>query len=218
MATNSEFAWLPGLAAKTAIYKIAAAEIPAERQQMLSAAASEIAAGLQEHGEIALNFICTHNSRRSHLAQLWAAIACTAFGVEGVSCVSGGTEATACNERIVRSLRRAGLSVVAQSPASQNPVYLVQYEERTQPIELYSKKYDDPSNPSQNFFAMMCCSDADEKCPVVLGAIGRVSLHFVDPKISDGTDQESATYDHRRDQIASEMCYLVAQIAQQSAA
>lgn len=216
MATDSEIAWLPGLSERVAQYIVAAGEIHADRQDFLAAAASEIAAGLKEHNSIALNFICTHNSRRSHLSQLWAAIACRAFGLDGIACVSGGTEATACNERIVRSLRRAGLSVVAEEPASQNPRYLVQYAERNVPIELYSKKYDDPANPAANFFAMMCCSDADDKCPVVHGAIGRIALHFVDPKVSDDTDKEAATYDHRRDQIAAEMFYLIGEVAKAS--
>ncbi len=209
-------AWLPGLEANIATYKHAANELPVERVELLGEASTEIAAALKGQSKIALNFICTHNSRRSHLAQLWCAVACREYGLhDRVISVSGGTEATACNERIVRSLRRCGLSVVAQDPTAGNPRYWVQYEEQTPPIELYSKKFDAGENPSDNFFAMMCCSDADEKCPVVRGASGRVALHYLDPKVSDDSEVEAATYDSRRDQIAAEMMFMIGRVAEQ---
>ncbi|MGB5463515.1 MAG: protein-tyrosine-phosphatase, partial [Aureibaculum sp.] len=44
---------------------------------------------------IRLNFICTHNSRRSHLSQVWAQTMASYFNVKNVFCYSGGTEATA---------------------------------------------------------------------------------------------------------------------------
>ncbi len=201
--------WLPLLASRIAQYEVAATELPVTRSEFLSDAAQSIATALKEKNLVSLNFICTHNSRRSHLSQLWAAVACRAYGIDSIISVSGGTEATACNERIVRSLRRGGVNVVTANPTDDNPRYLAQYEERTAPLELFSKRYNDPFNPSKDFFAMMCCSDADEKCPVINGAIGRVALHYQDPKISDGTVAESATYDARRDQIAAEMFFLV---------
>src|SRR5579871_796667 len=58
-----------------------------------------------------LTFICTHNSRRSHLSQLWAATAATYYGVAGIETFSGGTEATAFNPRAVAAIKRAGLKV-----------------------------------------------------------------------------------------------------------
>ncbi len=203
--------WLQGLARRIAQYEVAASELPTARAEFLSSAAKDISAAMRDKQQVSLNFICTHNSRRSHLSQLWAAVACRAYGIDSINSVSGGTEATACNERIVRSLRRAGLSVVATDPSHSNPRYLAQFEESTPPLELFSKRYDDAYNPSQDFFAMMCCSDADDKCPVVGGAIGRVALHYKDPKSSDGTPAEAATYDTRRDQIAAEMFFLIGQ-------
>ncbi len=41
---------------------------------------------------INLNFICTHNSRRSHLSQIWAQTMATFFNIKNVHCYSGGTE------------------------------------------------------------------------------------------------------------------------------
>ena len=48
----------------------------------------------------------------------------------------------------------------------------------------------------------MVCNDADQKCPTVPGATDRFAIPFVDPKVSDGTEAEAATYDERCAQIA----------------
>ena len=188
--------------------------LSSERANFLSGAAEQIGQSLSERTEIGLNFICTHNSRRSHLGQAWAAIASHRFGLaERVSAYSGGTEATACNERIVRSLREIGLSIVSAAPEESNPLYWLQFAELTAPIRLFSKRHDSSENPQNDFWAMMCCSDADEKCPIISGAIGRVSLHYRDPKESDDSPQEKATYAERRDEIGAEILYLFENIA-----
>lgn len=212
MHNVAKLRWLPNLSDIIERVEVASGKLATDRQVLLSDAAVQIAGQLQERGAVGLNFICTHNSRRSHLSQLWAATAAAAYQVDGIGCFSGGTEATACNERIVRSLRRGGFSVVTQTPSDANPHYWAQFEESLGPVELFSKRYDVRENPESGFFAMMCCSDADGKCPVVQGASGRVALHYNDPKASDGTLQEDATYDARRDEIAAEMFFLLREV------
>ena len=54
----------------------------------------------------------------------------------------------------------------------------------------------------------MVCNDADQKCPTVPGAIDRFAIPFVDPKVSDGTEAEAATYDERCAQIAREFLWV----------
>ena len=152
--------------------------------------------------------------RRSHLSQIWAHVAGYANGLSGLSFVSGGTEATACNPRIVASLRRAGFSVVNPTPGEENPRYLMQFAEDAGTIELFSKTYDDPYNAGSPFFAMMCCDHADQNCPVILGSVGRVALHYRDPKESDDSPNESATYDERRDEIGAEMFALMRMVSE----
>lgn len=181
------------------------------RKAVLDEAAAFVASGLKEGGEARLTFICTHNSRRSHLAQVWAQVAARYYGIEGVRTFSGGTEATACNIRTVRALRRAGLSV-ADLTGGDNPVYLVQYAEGAPAIRAFSKVYDAEGNPKEGFAAMMCCDHADEACPLVRGASGRFSVHYVDPKKGDGTPGEGAGYDERCRQIAGEMFYLMSRV------
>ena len=157
-----------------------------------------------------LNFICTHNSRRSQMAQLWAAAAAAYFGIEGVQAYSGGTEATAFNPRAVATMERAGF--IVDNPGGDNPHYLVSYSEGGPAIECFSKTYDDPFNPSGGFAAIMTCSDADAACPVVLGAAERFAVRYEDPKAFDDTPREAAAYDERCLQIAAEMLYLFSRV------
>ncbi len=161
-----------------------------------------------------LTFICTHNSRRSHLAQVWAQAAAHHFALPDVHTFSGGTETTACNIRTVRAMRRAGHSIATLSEGD-NPKYLVQFSENAQPLACYSKRYNSPENPAEDYVAMMCCADVSEKCPVVTGATSKVALHYLDPKIADDTPQEAERYDERCRQIAEEMFYLMAQVKSQ---
>ena len=156
-----------------------------------------------------LNFICTHNSRRSHLTQIWAQTAAAVNGLE-LETFSGGTEATAFNPNAVAALKRAGFEI--ESDGGNNPKYIVKYAVEAAPIICFSKKFDDESNPQSAFAAVMTCSEADAECPVIFGADVRIKLLYEDPKVSDGTAQEQATYDERCRQIASEMFYVFSQI------
>ena len=157
-----------------------------------------------------LTYICTHNSRRSHMSQLWGATAAAWYGIDGVRTFSGGTEATAFNPRAVAALERAGFEI--ENPGGENPHYRVTYGPDAPVMECFSKKYDDSFNPANGFAAVMTCSRADESCPVVMGADLRVGIPYDDPKAADGTPQESARYDERCKQIAAEMLYLFSRV------
>ncbi len=187
-------------------------ELSQERQELLLKAASAISDSLTKHGKAELLFVCTHNSRRSHLGQVWASVAAEQYGVKNVQSYSCGTESTECNIRTVKSLRRSGLSVVQQS-LKKNPIYLLQFSEGREPIGLFSKAFGDATLPTKNLIAMMCCDDADQKCPIVPGAEARFALHYQDPKSQDGTPNEAAAYDERSMQIASEMLFVFRNVA-----
>ncbi len=163
--------------------------------------------GRINNGKIAhLNFICTHNSRRSQFSQVWAQVLADYFGVKA-RCYSGGVEVTAFNERAVASLVRTGFQIT--SAGDNNPVYEITYAENWPAINAYSKLFDDPANPQHEFAAVMTCSHADENCPFIPGASERISMHFEDPKIYDGTDLEKLKYDERSRQIAAELFYVM---------
>jgi arsenate reductase len=187
--------------------------VSAERRAVLEPLAAYIrekqAAGLP----LKLIFICTHNSRRSHLGQVWAQVAALRYGVAPVDCFSGGTETTACNPRTVAALERAGLEAQPVT-AGDNPVWLLRYADGVPPLAAFSKVYDQAPNPRRDFAAVMTCSHAEENCPFVPGAEKRFSVMYDDPKAADGTPEEAAVYDARCRQIAAEMLYVFYRAAQ----
>lgn len=186
-------------------------EIPDERKAKLK----EIAAYVRQQkadGESAqLTFICTHNSRRSHMSQVWAMTAAHHYGIgEQFRSYSGGTEATAFNENAIAALERAGFKI--NNPGGENPHVMLSAGNQIPEMECFSKTYDDIFNPASDFAAVMTCSDADKNCPIVPGAEERFSIPYVDPKVSDGTPEKASTYDTRCAQIGREMFYLMSQI------
>lgn len=182
-----------------------------ERKVLLNQFAEFISNKLKEEKEINLTFICTHNSRRSHISQIWAQAAAEYYGIPNIKCYSGGTEATAFNPRAVKALTKAGFQVEKKNDTD-NPVYLVYYSDDKEPVECFSKVYSDEFNPQKDFAAIMTCSDADENCPVVFGAEARYPIRYDDPKEFDGTALEEAKYDERVEQIGREMLFLFSKV------
>ena len=186
-------------------------EIGTERKNILTPLVDFIQKKVDEKKEIRINFICTHNSRRSHLAQIWAQTAAAYFDVPDVICYSGGTEETALFPKVAETLTTQGFSVTKISDST-NPVYAVKYDENNHPVIGFSKKYDHPFNPVQEFAAVMTCSQADGGCPFIAGAEKRIPITFEDPKISDGTPEQARIYNERSLEIGAEMLYIFSQI------
>lgn len=160
-------------------------------------------------------FVCTHNSRRSHMGQLWARAAAAHLGLSVVDSYSGGTEATAFNPRSVTALRGHGFFIAETGEVlgEKNVVYETTVGEGLEPVRGFSKTYGDAFNPQQDFAAVMVCSSADAACPFVEGADLRVSIPYLDPKVSDGTPEEAATYLAKSEEIGREITWLMAQAA-----
>ena len=186
-------------------------DLSENRKRLLGDMAALVGAERQAGRSADLVFICTHNSRRSQMAQLWAAVAAAHFRVDGVRTYSGGTEVTAFNPRAVAAMRRAGFWL--EGGDGENPRYAATYSDDAPSLGCFSKVYDDPANPSEGFAAIMTCSDADEACPVVAGAAARLPIRYEDPKIADDTDAEVEVYDARCLQIATEMLYAFSNVS-----
>lgn len=182
-----------------------------ERQAVLQPLADYIQNKINLQEEIRLNFICTHNSRRSHLSQIWAQTMAFHFQIQNVFCYSGGTEATAMFTKVAETLTNQGFKIQKISDTS-NPVYAVKFDENQHPIICFSKTYFDDFNPKTNFSAIMTCNNADEGCPMVFGAESRFPIKYDDPKAFDGTDIMNEKYTERSLQIASEMYFVFSQI------
>ncbi|MFY0592077.1 protein-tyrosine-phosphatase [Roseivirga sp.] len=183
----------------------ASTSIPSSRYAVLDKLVDYCVQQLQKESELRLNFICTHNSRRSQFSQVWAVVAAAHYNIP-LKSYSGGIEVTAFNERAIAALERQGLK--ATGDISDNPHYKVSFSDNHSTIETFSKLYDDPINPSTGFAAVMTCSDADENCPFIPGTDARIPLRYEDPKAFDGTDKEAEMYSARSIQIASEMLYI----------
>ena len=183
------------------------ASVPDARKALLQPLADYIWMQVASGAVARLTFICTHNSRRSHLAQLWAAAAAQYCGVGPLACFSGGTEVTACNPRAIAALSRAGVQAQAIT-AGENPVYLLLYAHGVNPLVAFSKVYDQAPNPQTKFAAIMTCSDAEENCPFIPGVELRIATTYDDPKAFDNTAQQDAKYDERCKQIALETLYV----------
>lgn len=189
-----------------------ASEIHPLRKEVLNSLADYISEKVKSAQPVNLLFICTHNSRRSHFAQIWAQVAAYYIEIPGVKCYSGGTEATAFNTSAVAALKRTGISVLI-TRTGPNPVYQISFDDKFPPVVAFSKTYFDEYNPQEGFAAIMTCSDADEACPHVPGADSRFSLKYDDPKAADGTPEEESVYDQRCREIGTEMFFVFKQAA-----
>ena len=180
-----------------------------ERKALLTKIAEYINQKLQHNEAVKMNFICTENSRRSHLSQLMSAAIIQYFGLP-IQTFSGGTKVSACNPRTVAALQRAGFEIA--NPGGENPKYSVVLEPNGESLFAYSKLYDAPENPQDNFIAIMVCGHADENCPFIPNAEKRFAVTFDDPKVADDTSREAETYDERLLEIGSQFYYLFEQV------
>ncbi len=187
-------------------------EIPAERKLLLEKVADYIKTKQANKEAVNLIYVCTHNSRRSHLGQVWAAVAAAYYGVENVSTFSGGTEATAFNPNAIAALTAAGFRI-NKTDESNNPVYEVFFAE-DQFSTCFSKVYNHEENPMQNFTAIMTCSDADENCPFIPGCDLRIGTTYNDPKAFDNTILQNEKYTERSNQIGMECLYVFSKVVE----
>jgi len=186
-------------------------KISVERKAILQPLVDFIQQKTDNNFPININFICTHNSRRSHLSQVWAQVAAAHFQIQNVVCYSGGTDETALFPKVAETFINQGFEVfkISNDP---NPVYSIRFDKNSSPIIGFSKKYDHPFNPNSTFAAVMTCSHADDGCPFIGGAEKRISVTFDDPKVSDNTPEQDDIYSERSLDIASEMLYVFSQI------
>ena len=182
-------------------------EIPSERKELLGKISSYIQSKKDKNEPIQLMYVCTHNSRRSHFGQIWAAVASEFYAIKNVSTFSGGTEATAFNINAINALKEMGFDVQSKDE-SNNPVFEVRFSEISNPSICFSKVYDDTFNPTTNFAAIMTCGDAEENCPFIPGVELRIATTYNDPKEFDGTPLQDEKYRERSLQIALETLYV----------
>jgi arsenate reductase len=180
------------------------------RSQLLQKIADAIIAIYKSESTVNLNFICTHNSRRSQLGQVWSYFASEYFSLN-ISSFSGGTEVTAFHRNTVKTLQDVGFIFKVSDFSHQNPAYDIHFEGAKKIIKGFSKTHNDPVNKSP-FIAITTCNSADANCPFIPEALKRFHLPYVDPKFSDGTDKQYEAYLATNKEVAAEMFYLFSTI------
>jgi arsenate reductase len=151
-----------------------------------------------------LNFICTHNSRRSQFCQFWATFFSNYYNIK-CEVYSGGTVETEVNKSVINNIQDYGFNISFKE--LNNPIYSIKFKGQNLG-KYFSKLYHDFENPRNEFAAIMTCSDADNNCPLINGAEIKFSLQYEDPKKYDRTKIEKNEYKKTSEKIASEMNYL----------
>lgn len=195
----------------TQISNISTLPLSLERKKVLQPLIDYIQKKHRDNININLNFICTHNSRRSHLCQIWAQTMAHFFSIKNIFCYSGGTETTAIFYKIIETLHRQGFENHILSE-SNNPIIALKYDTDEAPIICFSKEYHHPFNPAKNYAAILTCDSANEACPIVLGADCRIAITYSDPKKYDNTNEMDAQYEAKSIAIAKEMYYIFSMI------
>jgi arsenate reductase len=181
-----------------------------DRQLILDNLIVTIKQHLTENNVVAINFVCTHNSRRSQFAQFWATVMASYFDVKNIVCFSSGVEVTALHSNVVNTLQSLG--VETEKSGVENPTYVLKYANKAAPLKMFSKLLEDVTNPKKDFIAVMTCAEADEGCPFVPGAIARIPLRYEDPKQFDNTDEVEKAYETTSQLIANEMKYVFSKV------
>jgi arsenate reductase len=196
---------------KDTISKLDINLVSKERQAILQPLINFIQTKTTKNEAIRLNFICTHNSRRSHLSQVWAQVMAFHFNIKNVASYSGGTEATALFPKVAETLTGLGFNIEKLSEES-NPIYSIQFSDNELPLIGFSKKHDANFNPKNEFCAILTCSSADVGCPFIPGAEKRIPITFEDPKAFDNTKLQTEKYLERCLDIATELKYVFSKV------
>lgn len=185
--------------------------VSVERQNIAQPLVDYIQSKVDSKQQIRLNFICTHNSRRSHLSQVWAQTLAYYFDIKNVFCYSGGTETTALFLVAAKTLENTGFKIITIAAGS-NPIYAIKYAADEHPILGFSKNFNSDFNPNSDFAAILTCSSADKECPYIPNAEVRIPVTFEDPKAFDNTPLQAEKYLERSLQIATELKYVFSKI------
>lgn len=189
-------------------------EIPEERKLLLTKIANYIKEKRIQNLPVQLVYVCTHNSRRSHFGQIWAAVAASYYNIENVHTFSGGTEVTAFNINAINALKKTGFEISTNDVQTSNPTYMVRFGDAEKEYSVcFSKVYNDAVNPRSSFAAIMTCSEAEKNCPFIPGVELRVGTTYNDPKEFDNTPLQDEKYLERSKQIAFECLYVFAEVS-----
>jgi arsenate reductase len=184
--------------------------LTSSRKELLLRIAETIAKEYSLNEVVHLNFICTHNSRRSQLGQVWSFYAAHNFGLN-IKSFSGGTEVTAFFRNTVKTLQKVGFTFQLEDFSHQNPKYRISFSGTNDNILGFSKLYNETVN-IEPYMVITTCDSADQNCPFIPTATFRFHLPFVDPKHSDGSANQEDVYLQTNRKIAGEIHFIFANV------
>jgi arsenate reductase len=183
--------------------------IQESRLEKLKQIQDYIKSKIHQKEEVNLIFICVQNSRRSHLAQVFAQQAAIQNNFSNVHCFSGGVEVTRIHPNTIEALKRFGFSIIQKSEGD-NPLFEIDIEGIKLP--LYSKNFEDVTKQLKSFAAIMVCSETETNCPYVPNAEKKILLPYDDPKFADNTNNPIDEYVRVASIIKEEMQYIFSNI------
>lgn len=175
-----------------------------DRKNLLLSISDKIFEEFEDRDKVNLNFICTHNSRRSQLAQVWSFFAIEYFKLENIYAFSGGSEVTAFHRNTVKCLQKTGFDFNVEDFSHQNPLYLISFKGTKKTTKGFSKTFDSDKN-EYPYIAITTCDHADQNCPFIPDAIHRFHLPYTDPKTADNTEFQNDKYLETSKKIAGEL-------------
>tara|TARA_B100001079_G_scaffold142196_1_gene121790 strand:+ start:344 stop:916 length:573 start_codon:yes stop_codon:yes gene_type:complete len=140
-------------------------------------------------------FLCTHNSRRSQLCQVWGSILSKIYNID-LKFNSAGTEKTEVHKTIFYCFSNVGIEIKDSK---------IFYGDLS--LSLHSKVLEEIQ--SDKFISIMTCSDAEKSCPSDSRSIRNISMIYQDPKIFDDTEKEREEYSKTSKLIAEELNYII---------
>lgn len=183
--------------------------IPDSSKMKLIEAGKYIISRLEEGNEARISFVCEHNSRMSHLGQIWTRMATLYYEIENIESFSGGTTPTYVNHRILNALDHTGFKISETGMAGHGPKYLLDSGNPENAFEIFSKRYDHHMNPDTAYIAVSLCYNTEECCPISGGADLQLSMPYEDLQPWDNTPSESVRYDEQCRIIARDMFYMI---------
>jgi hypothetical protein len=183
--------------------------VPDSTEEKLKEAGTYIINRLNNGQVTSISFVCEHNSRKSHLGQIWTLMATQYYQLDNVKCYSGGTTPTYVNLRIIKALENTGFKISEKGIAGKGPLYYLDYGKSSRGFEIFSKRYDHPMNPDTNYLAISLCYNPEECCPISFGADKQLTIPYEDLQTYDNTSLESAKYDEQCRSVARDMFYMM---------
>ena len=186
---------------KEFILKLNENSISKKRLKILDKIINELNNNLLNKNYPKIIFICTHNSRRSQFAEIWAHTFSFIFKKK-IKIFSAGTSKEEFNIRAINVLKKVGFKIKEDAKK-----YILNFSENYNSIHMYSKDISE-LNLKNHFITIMTCADSDKNCPAIPNALARILLSYKDPKSFDNSKQETNKYIATSKKIALELFYL----------